>query len=117
MFLPLPGRIGVVEAQVAAPGKFLRNAEIERDRLRMADMEIAVRFRRKPGHDLLVFLRVEISLYDIANEVAACLCRYRFCGHSCFLRGDLMALLPNSTGRAKPGLCALSHPMLCHPRL
>jgi hypothetical protein len=32
------GRIGVVEAQVAVARKFLRNAEIERDRLGVADM-------------------------------------------------------------------------------
>src|SRR5258708_22125455 len=48
-----PGRIGVVEAQVAASGKLLRDAEIERDRLGVADMQIAVRLRRGPGHDHL----------------------------------------------------------------
>src|ERR1700744_4345199 len=89
---------------MTAAGEFLRDAEIERDRLGMTDVKVAVRFRRKPGHDLLVFVRVEVSLNDVADEVAACLCRYRFCRHSCFLRGDPIALLPNSLRGAKPAL-------------
>src|SRR6185312_11087652 len=79
VFLLLLGRIGVVEAQIAAAGKFLRDAEIERDRLGVADMQIAVRLRREPGHDLLVFAGSQISGDDVANEIAPCLCRHRFC--------------------------------------
>ena len=48
--------VGVIEPQMAASGKFLRDAEIKRDRLGVADMQVAVRLRRKPGHDLLVSL-------------------------------------------------------------
>ncbi len=73
------GRIGVVEAQVAVARKFLRNAEIERDRLSVADMEVAVRFRRESGHDLFVFAGSEIRGDEVANKVAPFLCRRRFC--------------------------------------
>ncbi len=88
IFLLFLGRIGVVEPQVAAPGKLLRDAEIERDRLGVADMQIAVRLRREPGHDLAVFLGVEIGLDDVANEIAPRFCRHRFYRHSCFLFGN-----------------------------
>ena len=37
------GRVGVVEAQVAAAAELLRHAEVERDRLGVANVEIAVR--------------------------------------------------------------------------
>ena len=81
IFLLFPGRIGVVEAQVAAPGKFLRDAEIQRDRLGVADVQIAVRLRREARHDLRVLFGVEIGLDDVANEIASRLCRHRFCCH------------------------------------
>ena len=87
VFLLFPGRIGVVEPQMAAPGKLLGDAEIERDRLGVADMQIAVRLRRKARHDPAVLVRVEIGLDDIADKVAARLCCHRFCRHSCFLFG------------------------------
>ena len=50
VFLLFLGRIGVVEAQVAAPAELLGDAEIEADRLGVADVQIAVRLRRKAGH-------------------------------------------------------------------
>ena len=78
IFLFFLGWVGVVEPQMTAPGKLLRDAEIERDRLGMADMQIAVRLRREPGHDLAVFSGVEIGLDDVANEIAPRLCRHRF---------------------------------------
>jgi hypothetical protein len=81
IFLLFLGRIGVVETQVAAPGKLLRDAEIERDRLGMADVQIAVRLRREAGHDPAVLFAVEIGLDDVADEIAPCLCRRRFCCH------------------------------------
>ena len=44
------GWVRIVEAQVAASAEFSRHAKVQTDRLRMADMQIAVRFRRKPCH-------------------------------------------------------------------
>ena len=53
IFLLFLGRIGVVETQMAATAEFLRDAEIQADRLGVADMQIAVRLGRKAGDDLL----------------------------------------------------------------
>ena len=53
VLLLLLGRVGVVEAQVAAAAELLRDAEIEADRLGVADMQIAVRLGRKAGDHAL----------------------------------------------------------------
>ena len=78
------GRIGVVEAQVALAAELLRDAEIQAYRLGVADMEIAVRLRRKPGDDLAGAAGREIGLDDVANEVAT-----RFYGFGCGHCGQL----------------------------
>ncbi len=70
IFLLFLHRIGVVEAQVAAPAEFLRDAEIQADRLGVADMEVAVRLGRKAGHHLFGAAGVEVGLDDVADEVA-----------------------------------------------
>ena len=54
VFLLFLGRIGVVEAQIAVAAELLRDAEIQADRLGVADMQIAVRLGRKAGDDRLV---------------------------------------------------------------
>ena len=76
--LLLLGRIGVVEAQVAVAAELLGDAEIEADRLGVADVQIAVRLRRKPGDDLGIASAREVALDDVANEIAT-----RFCGFGC----------------------------------
>ena len=76
--LLLLGRIGVVEAQVALAAELLGDAEVEADRLGVADVEIAVRLRRKPGDDLRIAPAREVGLDDVADEVAT-----RFCGFGC----------------------------------
>jgi hypothetical protein len=43
IFLLFLDRIGVVEAQVAAAAEFLGDAEVQPDRLGVADMQVAVR--------------------------------------------------------------------------
>ena len=45
VLLALLGRVRVVEAEVAAPAELLRQAEVEADRLRVADVEIPVGLR------------------------------------------------------------------------
>src|SRR5260221_8544937 len=55
---------------MAAPAEFLRQAEIEADRLGVADVEIAVRLRREAGDDLAIAFRRDIGLDDVADEVA-----------------------------------------------
>ena len=54
IFLLFLGRIGIVEAQIALAAEFLGDAEIQADRFGVADMEIAVRLRRKARDDGLV---------------------------------------------------------------
>ena len=51
VLLLLLGRIGVVEAQVAAAAELLRDAEVEADRLGVADVQIAVGLGRKARDD------------------------------------------------------------------
>ncbi|MGY4595783.1 hypothetical protein ACVWXL_003529 [Bradyrhizobium sp. GM22.5] len=97
IFLLFLDRIGVVEAQMATARKLLGDAEIERDRLGVADMEITVRLRREPGHDLLVFGLLEVGLDDVTNEIAPNLVRHRFCHYENPV-GKSAALLPNSLG-------------------
>jgi hypothetical protein len=87
IFLFFLRRIGVVEAQAAMAAEFLRHAEVQADRLRVADMEIAVRLGRKAGDDVAVPTRIEIGADDISNEVLAALLCLRFAqshsGQSC----------------------------------
>jgi hypothetical protein len=59
-FLLLFGGIGVIEAQMTAAAEFLRDAEIEANRLGVTDVQIPVRLRRKPGHHAGVAFRGEI---------------------------------------------------------
>ena len=68
-------------------GEFLRDAEIQRNRLGVADVQVAVRLRRESGHDPAMLLGREVGLDDVADEIASRLCRYRFCGHPEFLLG------------------------------
>ena len=69
--------------RVAAAAEFLGDAEIEADRLGVADVQIAVRLRRKAGHDLLDAAGVEIGLDDVADEIAARFDRARIASCLC----------------------------------
>ena len=102
IFLLFLGRIGVVEPQVAAPGKLLRDAEIERDRLGMADMQIAVRLRREPRHDLAVLLasRSAWMMSRMKSRPASAATGSAVIASSCSGSADL---LPNPT-RSQEGL-------------
>ena len=57
-------RIRVVEPQVAGAAVLLGDAEIQADRLRVADVQIAVRLGRKPGRDAAVMLSGREVLVD-----------------------------------------------------
>ena len=70
IFLLFLGRIGVVETQMTAPAELRRHAEIQDDRLGVADMQITVRFRRKAGDDPFDASGIEIGLNDVADEIA-----------------------------------------------
>ena len=75
------GWIGVVKAHVAAPAKFLCDAEIQTDRLGVPNMEEPVGLWRKPGHDGLDPPGVEVRLHDIPDEIPPSLLRRRFARH------------------------------------
>src|SRR5690606_13780168 len=50
--------------------ELLRYAEVQADRLGVADMQVAVRLRRKARDDLLVPSRLQVGRDDVANEIA-----------------------------------------------
>src|SRR5262249_19825356 len=62
------GRIGVVETQVAGAAVLLRDAEVEADRLGMADVQVAVRFRRKARRHPAVMLAAGDGVVDHGGE-------------------------------------------------
>ena len=67
----LLGRIGVVETQMAAPAELGRDAEVQADRLGMADVQVAVGLGRKAGDHTLDTARLEVAMDHLANEIAA----------------------------------------------
>src|ERR1051325_1046568 len=69
VFLLLLRGVGVIEAKVAAAAVFCRQAEIQADRLGVAEMQIAVRLRWKARDDALHQAAGKISLDHVANEV------------------------------------------------
>ncbi len=77
IFLLLLGRIGIVEAQIAVAAEFLGDAEIEANRLGVADMEIAVRLGRKARDDGFMPARREIGAHDVADKILARFAGYR----------------------------------------
>ena len=71
VLLALLGGIGVVEAQVAAAAELPGHAEVEADRLGVADVEIAVRLGRKARDHLAAEAAGAVVLDDdLADEVA-----------------------------------------------
>jgi hypothetical protein len=64
-------RVGVVEAQVAVTADLLRDPEVERDRLRVADVEVAVRLGREARSDLRDPALAYVGGDDLTDEVAS----------------------------------------------
>ena len=76
-------RVGVVEAQVAKPAVFAREAEIQADGLGVADMQVAVRLRRKARDEFAaVLVGGEVALDNLADEVGLRFVRRRFHAHT-----------------------------------
>ena len=69
----LPGRVGVVKAQMAdAAGIFGGDAEVQADGFGVADVQVAVGFRRKAGNDAAAILvGLQVGLNDAADKVDA----------------------------------------------
>src|SRR6185295_20142149 len=90
-------RVRIVETQVAGAAVLDRDPEIEADRLRMADVEIAVRFRGKAGGHAAVMLGGgDILVDDCADEIDRALVRLRRPaggrrGRSVMVHGSILA--------------------------
>ena len=65
----LLGRIRVVHAQVALAAVFPGDAEVEADRLGVADVQVAVGLRRKSGDDPRIAMLGHMGCNDVADEV------------------------------------------------
>ncbi len=66
----LLGGVRVVEAEVALAAEFFGDAEVEADRFRVPDVQVAVGLGRKAGHHFAaVFARLLILGHDAADEV------------------------------------------------
>ena len=61
--------VRVVEAQVAASAEFLRRSEVKAYRLRMSDVQVAVRFRREARDDLLDAPALDVRGDDLFDEI------------------------------------------------
>src|SRR5262249_55403639 len=71
VLLALLGGVGVVEPEMAAPAELARHPEVDRDRLGMADVQIAIGLRRKPRDDLAAEAPAGVVLQDhLPDEVA-----------------------------------------------
>ena len=62
-------RVGVVHPHVAEAAEFARDAEVEADRLGVADVEITVRLGWEAGVDARVLSAPHIFCDDIADEI------------------------------------------------
>ena len=65
----LLGRVGVVEAQVAAAAEILGDTKTNADRLGVADVQVAIGLRWKSGDDPLVSTRFEIGPHDVTQKI------------------------------------------------
>ena len=58
IFLVFFGRVGVVKTQMRYAAEFLSQPEVHTNGFGVTDVQVAIRLRRKAGHDLRVFTRV-----------------------------------------------------------
>ena len=63
------GRVGVVEPQIEQPAEILRDAEIDPERLRVADMQIGVRLRREARVDAVEAPGAQVLLHRLADKI------------------------------------------------
>ena len=70
--------VRVVETQIEAAVVLLRDPGVEDDGLRVSDMKISVRFRRKTRTDFVVPSLLQIPVYDVLDEIS----RFRLLSHA-----------------------------------
>ena len=66
----LLGWVGVVHAQVALAVVLTRDAEVQADRFRVADVQVAVGLGREARDDLRVFAGCDVRGDDVADEIS-----------------------------------------------
>src|SRR5262245_20961647 len=72
---------------MAAAAKLLGDAEVEADRLGVADVQVAIGLGREARNNALVSAGLEVRQHDIADEVLARLAgRGLSCPHGSYLR-------------------------------
>ncbi len=82
-------RVGVVQAQVAAPPVLKRYAEIDAEGLGMPNVQVTVGLGRKTRHHpAAVFPGPNVLLHPLADKILALFL-------SCFFHNPLSALSPN----------------------
>ena len=64
-------RIGVIHAEVADAAEFAGDAEIQADRLGVADVEVAVGLGRKPRVTLRIFPGFQVFGDNVADKVGS----------------------------------------------
>jgi len=69
IFLGFLGRIGVVIAQITVAAELFGDAEIQTNRLGVADMQVAVWLWRESRDHGLVAARGKIGAHDVADEI------------------------------------------------
>ena len=68
----LLGGVGVVHAEVALAAEFCGHSEVDADCLRVADVEVAIRFRREARYyGAAVEAATYVALDELPNEVPA----------------------------------------------
>ena len=73
------GRIGIIKTEIRQSAIFLGNAEIQANRLGVAEVEIAIRFRRETGMDpLAICILFVVFIDNIFNKILG-----RFVIHRC----------------------------------
>src|SRR5262249_12948291 len=104
VLLLLLDRVGVVEAQVAAPAVLLGDPEVERDRLGVTDMEVAVRLGREGGYDLRDAAVAQVGGDAVADEIASLGCCWIVGGHAVLLiisKAQRRAVQPGAATRTQ----------------
>ena len=62
-------RVGVIHAQIADPVVLFLGKEVNVNGLGMPNVQVAIRFRRETGLDVVIDARGQILIYKIVNEI------------------------------------------------
>jgi hypothetical protein len=81
--------VGIVEPEIAPSAELVRDAEVDADRLGVADVQTAVRLGRKSRHDRAArFARHHVLGDDLSDEIARRGFRTALCAGTGHLRGQ-----------------------------